>query len=51
MIPSKTEKRDLHFTKSQGDRTIHVKWDTSVPDRSHKVSPCNWKIWKVFDKD
>ena len=30
-----TKKWYLHFTKSEGAKTLHLKWDTSLPDRSH----------------
>ena len=42
----KTEKCDLHFTESEGAKALHLKWDISIPEGSHKVSHCNWKIWK-----
>ena len=31
MISSKTKKCDLNFTKSEGDKPLHLKWDTSIP--------------------
>ena len=38
---SKTEKCNLHFTKSQGVKASHLKGDTPIADRSQKVSRCN----------
>ena len=51
MTSSKTEKWDLHFTKSESAKTLHLKWDTPIPERGHKVSPYNWKMCKAFDKN
>lgn len=40
----------LHFTKSQRAKTRYLEWDTSLLDRSHKIIPCNWKVWTCLIK-
>ena len=49
-IFSKTDKWELHFTKSQGAKTPEVR-DTSISHGIHEINICNRKIRKDSDKN